>query len=123
MHPLSGLGASCADRHGLPIGEAEGEGILARGCKVPCLCVTASGFRLWCWKYRFAGTEKQLTLSSYPEILLANARQQRDEAAALLRTGAHPGIARKQKAAAIMAETQNTFEAIARRWHDTHKPR
>jgi integrase len=87
------------------------------------LFVTTSGFRSWRWKYRFAGAEKRLTFGGYPEISLASARQQRDEAAALLRSGQDPGIARKQKAASILVEAQNTFEAIARRWHETHKQR
>jgi integrase len=84
------------------------------------LYVTPTGFRSWRWKYRFAGIEKRLTFGAYPEVSLAKARQKRDEAAGLIRDGVDPGIARKQKAAAIAVETQNTFEIVARHWHATH---
>ncbi|PND71736.1 Arm DNA-binding domain-containing protein, partial [Escherichia coli] len=45
------------------------------------LYVTPTGFRSWRWKYRFAGKEKRLTFGPYPDITLAKAREQRDDAA------------------------------------------
>ena len=39
------------------------------------LLVTPAGGRLWRWKYRFDGTERQLALGSYPELTLAEARE------------------------------------------------
>jgi len=35
--------------------------------------VTATGSKLWRWKYRFNGKEKRLAIVSYPEVTLAGA--------------------------------------------------
>ena len=42
--------------------------------------ITPSGGRFWRLKYRFNGRESTLTIGSYPEISLAQARRTRDEA-------------------------------------------
>ena len=42
--------------------------------------VTPSGGKFWRLKYRFNGRESTLTIGSYPEISLAQARRARDEA-------------------------------------------
>lgn len=85
--------------------------------------MTASGFKSWRWKYRFAGKEKRLTFGAYPEVTLAAARVKRDDAASLLREGTDPAIDRKQRKAALVVESANTFETIARSWHETQAPR
>ncbi|MXP00938.1 integrase arm-type DNA-binding domain-containing protein, partial [Altererythrobacter xixiisoli] len=81
------------------------------------LYVTKTGFRSWRWKFRFAGKEKRLIFGSYPEMSLGTARDARDKAAALLKAGTDPSLQAKQIAAARMAESQTTFESIAREWH------
>jgi len=94
--------------------------------------VTATGSKLWRWKYRIAGKEKRLALGQYPDVPLASprnapggkdsappvkgARQLRDEARALLLTGVDPGEARKQAKRAAQGSAEDTFEAVARRW-------
>ena len=85
--------------------------------------VTATGSKLWRWKYRFGGKEKRLALGRYPEVPLGialppgkGARQLRDEARALLLTGVDPGEARKQAKRAALGSAEETFEAVARRW-------
>jgi len=49
------------------------------------LHVTAQGGKYWRLKYRFAGKEKLLALGVFPEVSLAEARQRREAARALLR--------------------------------------
>lgn len=85
------------------------------------LYVTPSGYKSWRWKYRFAKKEKLLTIGPYPEISAAKAREKRDEAARLLREGVDPSMHRRQRAAELATEAANTFETIARRWHETNK--
>ena len=51
------------------------------------LLVTPTGGKLWRLKYRFGGTEKLLTVGTYPQTSLAEARQKRDDARALLEKG------------------------------------
>ena len=50
----------------------------------PYLEVTASGGKLWRWKYRFAGKEKRLALVRYPDVALAG-RGERDRLAGVER--------------------------------------
>ena len=44
------------------------------------LIVRPTGGKLWRLKYRFAGKEQQLTIGTYPEVGLKEARERRDAA-------------------------------------------
>ena len=94
--------------------------------------VTASGGKLWRWKYRFAGKEKRLALGRYPDVPLAGrverdrlagaervikgARELRNEARDRLRLGEDPGAERKLRKRAVLAAAERAFEAVALRW-------
>jgi len=80
------------------------------------LLVTPSGGKLWRLKYRFGGTEKSLSLGRYPETSLAEARQKRDQASALLAKGVDPCDTKKAQKATGMQDTE-TLEIIAREWY------
>jgi integrase len=85
------------------------------------LFVTPSGGKLWHLKYRFDQKEKKLALGTYPEISLAEARRRRDEARRQVAHGIDPGAVRKaQKQAGT--EEKETFEVIAREWHEKFTP-
>ena len=77
------------------------------------LLVTPQGGKYFRFKYRFDGKEKLLALGTYPEISLADARQQRDEARRQVAHGIDPGAVRKAQKQAE-AEEIETFEVIAR---------
>ena len=81
------------------------------------LLVTTTGGKLWRLDYSFAGKRKTLALASYPAVSLADARQRRDDAKKLLANGVDPGAIRKAQKAATVAETENSFEVVAREWH------
>jgi integrase len=85
------------------------------------LLMTPSGGKLWRFKYRFEGKEKLLSLGTYPEISLAEARVRRDEARKQIALGIDPGAVRKAMKQAETVETE-TFEAIAREWHTKFTP-
>jgi integrase len=85
------------------------------------LLVTPSGGKLWRFKYRFDGKEKLLSLGTYPEISLANARTRREEARKQVAQGVDPGAVRKAMKQAETEETE-TFEVIAREWHTKFTP-
>jgi integrase len=85
------------------------------------LLVTPSGGKLWHFKYRFDQKEKKLALGTYPEISLADARQRRDEARRQIAHGIDPGAVRKAQKQADTKVTE-TFEVIAREWHEKFKP-
>ena len=63
------------------------------------LLVTPSGGKLWYFKYRFDGKEKKISLGSYPQTSLEDARRDRDAAKELLTQGFDPSEIRKQEKA------------------------
>ncbi|MBN1662866.1 MAG: integrase arm-type DNA-binding domain-containing protein [Deltaproteobacteria bacterium] len=84
------------------------------------LLVTPSGGKLWRFKYRFDGKSKLLALGSYPEISLASAREVRKTARSDIAQKIDPGEVLKAQKKALTGDIE-TFEAIAREWHDKFK--
>lgn len=85
------------------------------------LFVSTSGGKVWRLKYRFGGKEKLLSLGRYPDVSLAAARAQRDEAKRNLRDGRDPSAVKKEQAEAAVVAASNTFEKVARAWFDVNK--
>ena len=81
-----------------------------------------SGGKWWRLKYRIEGKEKRLSLGTYPDVSLKDAREQRDEARRLLANKIDPGKLRKLEKAASAERTANSFEAIACEWYTRHQP-
>lgn len=81
------------------------------------LLVTPQGGKYFRLKYRYEGKEKLLALGTYPAISLADARQRRDDARQQLAHGIDPGAVKKARKQASTAEKE-TFEVIAREWHN-----
>lgn len=82
------------------------------------LQVTPSGGKLWRFKYRYEGKEKLLSLGTYPEVPLADARARREEARKLLAKipSIDPSANRKAVKAEKSANQSNTFELWASKW-------
>lgn len=70
----------------------------------------------WRFKYRFGGKEKSLSLGTYPETSLAQAREKRDDARKLISAGIDPSENRKAIKASKAESHSNSFEVIAREW-------
>ncbi|OOG63982.1 integrase [Rhodanobacter sp. B04] len=79
--------------------------------------LSPSGGKWWRLKYRYGGKEKRLSLGTYPDTSLADAREKRDAARKLLASGVDPGEQRKAVKAAGEERAANSFEVIAREWH------
>jgi len=79
--------------------------------------LSPAGGKWWRLKYRFGGKEKRLSLGTYPDTGLADAREKRDAARKLLAAGVDPGEQRKATKAAGNERAANSFEVIAREWH------
>lgn len=79
--------------------------------------VSPAGGKWWRLKYRFGGKEKRLSLGTYPDTGLADAREKRDAARKLLAAGVDPGEQRKAVKAAGEERAANSFEVISREWH------
>ncbi|MBB3858828.1 hypothetical protein GGQ88_000068 [Novosphingobium hassiacum] len=82
------------------------------------LLVPPSGSKLWKWSYVYDGKQKTLALGSYPLISLVQARTLRDEARSQLAEGRDPSVIRKLKIEANLEAGRNTFERVARKWHE-----
>lgn len=84
--------------------------------------ISPQGGKWWRLKYRYAGKEKRLSLGTYPDTSLKEARERRAEARKLLRDGVDPSERRKQAKAERRTRHANSFEAIAREWFETRSP-
>lgn len=83
--------------------------------------VMPNGSKYFRMKYRFDGKEKRLALGVYPETGLKQARDKRDDARKQLAQGIDPGAAKQAAKAARAGAAANSFEVIAREWHEKHK--
>ena len=81
-----------------------------------------SGGKWWRLKYRFDDKEKRLSLGTYPDVSLKDARERCDEARRLLANKIDPGELRKAEKAARAERNTNSFEAIACEWYTRHQP-
>jgi integrase len=90
------------------------------------LLVTKKGHKWWRFKYRFAGREKLLSLGTYPEVSLPDARIARGDARKLVATGTDPSSVRKSlkaslAAAAAPAPGAVTLRDAATAWVSYHR--
>jgi integrase len=85
------------------------------------LCAPTGG-KWWRFKYRLAGKEKLLSLGTYPEVSLAQAREAREEARRQLAGGVDPSAARQQEKREKAEAAINDFETVAREWLENVKP-
>jgi len=90
---------------------SDGEGLF--------LLVTPSGSKYWRLKYFFAGKEKLLALGVYPDVTLSDARERRAQARKVLAGGNDPSEAKKEAKRLLTDKHANTFELVAREWHQT----
>jgi len=88
-----------------------------------CLLVAPSGAKLWVWRYRFDGSEKNMHFGEYPLLTLKDARDLHFAAKKLLASGVNPMAERKaeaeakqEEAKALQREADSSFEKIARKW-------
>jgi integrase len=85
------------------------------------LFVTPAGGKLWRFRYSYGGKEKLLSIGPYDVVGLVEARAARDAAKATLRDGRDPGVVKKLRKLSHVTSSANTFEAIAREWHELNK--
>lgn len=79
------------------------------------LTVSASGAKLWYFRYRLGGKESRLAFGPYPQTTLAEAREKRDAARKLLASGISPFQLRKTDNTAV--DESRTFQYAATAWH------
>lgn len=82
------------------------------------LAVSGVGGKSWHFRYYRADKQKRMSLGSYPEVSLREARALRDGARVLLSKGVNPRLDRKQKRQAVQLADQNTFKVVYEKWLD-----
>jgi integrase len=84
------------------------------------LAVSPQGGKSWHFRYYWQGTQKRMSLGTYPEVSLREARQARDEARALLAKGVNPHTDRKRKRQTVRLSGEYSFEAVFHQWLARH---
>lgn len=82
--------------------------------------VAPSGGKWWRYKYRFDKKEKRLSLGTYPDTGLKEARGKHQEARRLLAEGIDPSERRKAEKSSREGSVANSFEVVAREWIASH---
>lgn len=82
------------------------------------LHISPKGHKSWRFKYRLDKKEQLLTLGAYPDLSLADAREKRDEARKILRSGGDPRHTMKRSGLVLGHDVVQSFEATARDWHN-----
>lgn len=80
------------------------------------LAVAPGGGKSWHFRYQWFGKQKRMSLGTYPELSLRDARIIRDEARALLAKGTNPHAHRKHKRATARLTNEYTFKAVFLKW-------
>jgi integrase len=106
--PISNLAIKSAKPSAKPIKLFDGRGLF--------LLIHPKGGKWWRLKYFFNGKEKLISLGTYPEISLLEARLRREECRQLIAKGIDPSHHRKATKNAAAERDKNSFEAIAREW-------
>lgn len=81
------------------------------------LAVSATGTRSWYFRYYWLGRQKRMSLGTYPEIGLKEARTRRDDARSLVAQGINPLRQREKDRRSATEAEENTFEAVYEKWY------
>ena len=85
------------------------------------LQVTPKGAKYWRFRYLYVGKEKMLALGTYPEVSLAEAREKRTTARKDVAAGIDPSAKKQREKKLAIFKANNTFEGVAKEWHDKQK--
>jgi integrase len=85
------------------------------------LLVNPDGAKYWRLAYRWLGKQRTLALGVYPSVGLAEARAARDDAKRSLAANVDPSVVKRERKRAARVASGNTFEAVAREWHENWK--
>jgi integrase len=84
------------------------------------ILISSKGGKWWRFRYRYLGKPKLISLGTYPEVSLLQARARRDQARALVAEGIDPNQHKQEEKQKAKFEASNTFKAVADDWHALH---
>lgn len=111
--PLSDARIRSAKPKDKPYKLADGNGLY--------LLVKPNGGKYWRYKYRFAGRERLLAFGKYPILSLGDVRELLNKARKSLALGNDPGDSKREEKRLAVLKRENSFEAVAREWHESRK--
>ncbi|EHC5872705.1 integrase arm-type DNA-binding domain-containing protein [Salmonella enterica subsp. enterica serovar Eastbourne] len=85
------------------------------------LAVSAEGGKSWHFRYYWHGTQKRLSLGTYPEISLKEARTRRDVARELVARGVNPRKHRNEERRLALLAEAHTFQKVFEQWFEFRK--
>lgn len=85
------------------------------------LFITPTGGKLWRFKYRFDGLQKQISYGQFPDVSLDVARERHAAARKLLAADLDPMVERKAEKTAIRNSNELPFREVAAKWHEHWK--
>ena len=83
--------------------------------------VAPTGRKYWRLKYRLLGKEKRIAFGVYPDVTLSEARTMRDDAKRSIRNHIDPAEIKREKKRLALYNSEQTFEKVAREWHEYEK--
>lgn len=87
------------------------------------LFVAASGTKSWHFRFSWHGKQPRISLGTYPELSLKDAREARDLARSQVAKGIDPRLQRRNEKQAAGQAAELTFSAIAGKWAAFRAPR
>lgn len=85
------------------------------------LLIQPNGSKWWRYRYRFDGKEKMLSIGTYPDVTLKEARLLRVTFDDLLKQGVDPSQHRQEQKLVKSLAAENSFESVARIWWSAWK--
>ncbi|MCP1106549.1 integrase arm-type DNA-binding domain-containing protein [Serratia nevei] len=85
------------------------------------LAVSPIGNKSWHFRYVWNGVQKRLSLGTYPEISLKDARTRRDDARELVARGINPKKHRNQERRLALLAEEHTFQKLFEHWFEFRK--
>ena len=80
------------------------------------LYIAASGVKSWHFRFTWLGKQARISLGTYPEIGLKEARARRDEAREEVASGIDPRESRKEKRTEKLEASGQTFKKVYEEW-------
>jgi integrase len=87
------------------------------------LFVASKGSKSWHFRFSWHGQQPRISLGTYPEISLREARDRRDQARSLIAKGQDPRRQRREEKMTASSSAEKTFEVVANEWHAFKSPR
>lgn len=87
------------------------------------LYVAPNGTKSWHFRFSWHGKQPRMSLGTYPEISLKDARELRDQARTLVAKGIDPRTTRREEKRAASSSAVKTFEVVAKEWYAFKRPR